>query len=229
MNKIRASKPTSPDVPAYPMRKRGSSRVVFADPKTGETWSGIGPCPRWLQTKLDLGDVPSSYLVPGAKLPPAFAEPNVARGSHRWVVFRCPTSGQTWSGIGYQPPWFRILLKEGVKPKDLLVDGEVLPDRFRPRKQPVRPAAKARPSVAKTSPARQKHIFRSPDGRHTWSGRGAQPGWFADYIAQKGHSVRDLLGPDATLPPRFKAPARATRARTDAVVAAPRTRRTQDR
>lgn len=187
-----------------PVRRRGEARVVFRGPESQQSWSGIGPCPRWLEQLIDAGRDPAEFLVPGARLPPAFAKAPAVGASHAVATFRCPKTGNTWTGRGYQPPWFRASLKAGITPKDLLAPGAVLPARFRTdmTSNPVSKKA-ARVPTKQTSPTRKKVVFISPDRKESWNGRGAPPHWFSDYVRQKGQTPSQLLARDAVLPARF--------------------------
>lgn len=187
------------------IRRRGVARVVFRGPQEDQAWSGIGPCPRWLERLMDAGHDPAEFLAPGATLPPAFARNRSEDARHRSGVFRCPRTGSTWTGRGYQPAWFRNYLKAGKKPEDLLAPGAVIPDRFEKsgRGTSKRGGAKAATSTP-SSPSRKRVVFLSPDGQESWNGKGPQPWWFQQHLRGRGHKASDLLSPDAVLPPRFR-------------------------
>lgn len=44
-------------------RKKGSAKVKYRDPKSGETWSGRGRMARWLAEKVGAGEKQEKYLV----------------------------------------------------------------------------------------------------------------------------------------------------------------------
>lgn len=185
-------------------RRRGVARVVFRGPLDGQVWSGIGPCPGWLERLIDAGQDPADLLEPGARLPPAFARASTAGPGSRAGVFRCPKSGATWTGRGYQPAWVRNYLKAGKQLEALLAPGAAMPDRFRDKARVVsRKAAGKAVTRRVTSPSRKKIVFLSPDGRESWNGKGQQPVWFQNHLRSKGHKPSDLLAPDAVLPDRF--------------------------
>lgn len=179
-------------------RRRGQASELFRGPN-GQSWSGLGPCPCWLEQLIAAGRHPGEFLVPGATLPPTFKRLGTAV-----ATFLCPKTGQTWTGQGYQPAWFRAYLKAGKRPADLLAPGAVLPERYRAEVKDSRLGKESEELPTKrTLPRRTKVVFVSPDGKETWSGHGRLPSWFAEHVIVKGRKASQLLAPDAVLPPRF--------------------------
>lgn len=188
-----------------PPTRRGSPPPTFQCPVTGQTWSGRGPTPAWLTVLVAQGRQPQEFLVPGARLPPRFVSAPSASSRHqRDPVFRCPRTGATWSGKGVPPSWFAAALAAGKRPRDLMIEGCLLPQRFRlqlprPRDKPVR---KRGPKPTKQQRAATP-VFRCPETGATWGGRGSAPWWVSDYLSRPGASPVDLLVEGARMPDRF--------------------------
>ena len=85
---------------------RSASVAMYADPKSGATWSGRGRAPSWIAGAKDR----SRFLVDGSKpdsVPAAnkaVKAGNYRRGPHP-ALYRDPQSGATWSGRGRAPAW----------------------------------------------------------------------------------------------------------------------------
>lgn len=184
------------------LRRRGQGSALFRGP-SGQTWTGKGPCPAWMEVLIAAGRQPAEFLVPGGTLPPTYKR-LVAASTKAVATFRCPKTGKTWTGHGYQPAWFRAYLKDGKRPADLLIPGAVLPvrDKVGAKDRQVDNRGKGR-LTNRTLPRRAKAVFVSPDGKETWNGRGRLPRWFAEHVLVKGRKASQLLAPDAVLPPRF--------------------------
>ena len=86
--------------------KQATSAPLYADPKSGATWSGRGRAPAWIAGAKDrtkfLIDA-SSQAVTSAAKPTAKATKRV-KGPQP-AMYVDPKSGATWSGRGRAPAW----------------------------------------------------------------------------------------------------------------------------
>jgi DNA-binding protein H-NS len=89
-------------------------------------------------------------------------------------------AGANWSGRGPRPRWLREALAAGKSLDDFRVSGGT-GKASRPEKKAKR--AQRRPSTV---------IYRD-DAGHSWTGRGPQPRWLKDALAQ-GKTLSDLAG-----------------------------------
>lgn len=191
---------------SLPHTRRGAVGPIFTCPDTGQAWSGRGPTPSWLAELIAIGRQPQEFLVEGASLPPRFrwACPPGRRGHLRDPVFRCPRTGATWSGKGVPPAWFADALVAGKQPRDLLIEGRLLPQRLRPslprpRDKPVRKRG-PKPTAQQRA---AKPVFRCPETGFTWGGRGSAPRWVKEYLSRPGTSPVDLLVKGARMPDKY--------------------------
>lgn len=107
-----------PHIP--PKRKRTSSRrsryitksdrgdvpAKYRNPETGETWCGYGGSPKWMRGETDW----SKFLInpaPEGEDVCSLAVKAARRRKELPVVYRNPSTGQTWSGRGAPPLWLR--------------------------------------------------------------------------------------------------------------------------
>ena len=81
--------------------------------------------------------------------------------------------GNTWSGRGPRPGWFKKALAAGKTAADFAVAGAAATPAAAKKKGPGRKrAARAKPAPK----------YKDASGK-TWSGRGRKPGWFTQAIA----------------------------------------------
>ncbi len=88
-------------------------------------------------------------------------------------------SGKTWGGRGPRPAWLTEALASGKQLSDFALDGA------RPTTAPTR---------SKKSPPKGRKVaakYRDEHG-NTWAGRGLQPRWFKDAIAD-GKTAESML------------------------------------
>lgn len=104
---------------------KGSDSAKYAD-DSGNTWVGRGPRPQWLRTALAAGKQLSDFEV-GTKPKASSAAsrksaPNksAAKGKAGRPRFK-DEAGNTWTGRGKRPNWFKDALASGKLPQDLLV------------------------------------------------------------------------------------------------------------
>lgn len=108
-------------------RKRKSS-IRFRD-SAGHAWTGMGPKPAWLKDALAGGTTLESLMVSngeGAEAAPKSAKTKAraSRSSSPSPKSTSPkfkdASGNSWSGRGPRPRWFKAALAGGTSPDDLL-------------------------------------------------------------------------------------------------------------
>ncbi len=108
-------------------KSRLSHSAKFAD-ANGNTWVGRGPRPQWLRDALAAGKTLSDFEIgskpePGIsaasrKAAPKNGTANRRKGASR-VKFK-DDAGNTWTGHGKRPNWFKDALAQGKSPEDLL-------------------------------------------------------------------------------------------------------------
>lgn len=109
-------------------KSKMSHSAKYAD-GSGNTWVGRGPRPQWLRDAFAAGKTLSDFEV-GAKLNAGIsaasrkAAPNNGTAKRRKggsrVKFR-DEAGNSWTGHGKRPNWFKDALASGKSPEDLLV------------------------------------------------------------------------------------------------------------
>lgn len=111
------------------------------------------------------------------------AAPKAARRTKQSAASRTRYSngaGGDWSGRGPRPRWLREALAAGRPLEDFLVSAG--PGKAaRPANKPAR--AQRRPSTV---------LYRD-DAGHSWTGRGPQPRWLKEALAQ-GKTLSELAG-----------------------------------
>ncbi|MDM0079056.1 H-NS family nucleoid-associated regulatory protein [Variovorax sp. J31P179] len=111
------------------------------------------------------------------------ASPKAARGSRKSSATGTRYSdgaGRDWSGRGPRPRWLREALAAGRALEDFRVSGA---------------PAKAAPPAGKAARAQRRPstvVYRD-DAGHSWTGRGPQPRWLKEALAQ-GKTLSDLAG-----------------------------------
>jgi DNA-binding protein H-NS len=101
-------------------RKRGKATAKYSD-GSGNVWGGRGPRPRWLREALASGKQLSDFLAPSG------SDGRAATKKSR-AVRTVPASqsksyadgkGNTWSGRGKRPNWFKEALAAGKTKEQL--------------------------------------------------------------------------------------------------------------
>lgn len=94
---------------------RKSSGARFKD-DSGNVWSGRGPRPRWLKAALESGRTLQDFAVAsGDSSGPARGAASKAASV---VKFR-DGAGNSWSGRGPKPGWFKAAIAGGKKVEEL--------------------------------------------------------------------------------------------------------------
>lgn len=123
-----SAKPLEPAAQAPARTKRGKERQraapkpKYRNPETGETWSGRGSRPRWLERYAAEGRRIEEFAIeaavadegPGPKRRRASPKPR----------FRDPRTGKTWSGRGSIARWLREYLEVGRSKEEFLIREE---------------------------------------------------------------------------------------------------------
>ncbi len=109
------------------VKSRLSHSAKFAD-ANGNTWMGRGPRPQWLRDALAAGKTLSDFEIgfkpksgigaASRKEAPKNGTTKRRKGASR-VKFK-DDAGNTWTGHGKRPNWFKDALAGGKSPEDLL-------------------------------------------------------------------------------------------------------------
>jgi DNA-binding protein H-NS len=100
--------------------KAGASGARYGD-GAGNVWGGRGPRPKWLRDALASGKQLSDFEM-GGSAKPAKARKAAAKKKRRGGSVRYrDDAGNTWSGFGPKPGWFKAALAAGKRPEDLAV------------------------------------------------------------------------------------------------------------
>jgi len=129
--------PSGPHVGRKLQASRKSATTTYQD-GTGNTWGGRGPRPSWLRAALAAGASLASFAVGGSQVASATASPvgaaSVAAESTKTrrtnkaaaeQKKRASTAsykddaGNSWSGFGPKPRWFKEALAAGKTPEEL--------------------------------------------------------------------------------------------------------------
>jgi DNA-binding protein H-NS len=94
--------------------------------------------------------------------------------------------GNTWSGRGPKPRWFKQALAAGKSPDELTGQVQSAPGESDAPSAPA-PAKKAKPAVKKAAPV----VKFKDDAGHTWSGMGPKPKWLKDAL-DAGKTLQEL-------------------------------------
>lgn len=118
---------------------KSASVAMYADPKSGATWSGRGRAPSWIASAKDR----SRFLVDGSKGKAApVANKAVKAGNYVRGVqapkYQDPKSGATWSGRGRAPAWLA-----GVKDRSKFLIAAPAGTRAKAKTEKSKPAKKA--------------------------------------------------------------------------------------
>jgi DNA-binding protein H-NS len=101
--------------------KAKRSTVAYSDGK-GNTWSGRGPRPQWLRDALASGKSLEDFSSRGSK---AVSAPKAQRSAPKKAGRRNgrakyrDDAGNTWTGHGRRPQWFKDAIAGGKKLEDL--------------------------------------------------------------------------------------------------------------
>lgn len=128
----------APDSAAAPARQPGRAKKAAATGKApikyrdsaGNTWSGRGHRPRWMQSALDAGESIESLTVspadaatadaPAAGLRKGSGSSSDAKPKPAPSVPKYKDdAGHTWSGRGPRPRWFKEAIERGVTPEQM--------------------------------------------------------------------------------------------------------------
>lgn len=90
---------------------------------THSTYYHLVPKPDTLATTARRYGVPIELPKPSEPLPPAARalDKGAAKANGRAVAYRCPDSGQAWSGRGLKPKWLQVALANGKTLADFAV------------------------------------------------------------------------------------------------------------
>jgi DNA-binding protein H-NS len=151
---------------------RGPQPALYADPKSGATWSGRGRAPVWLAKVKDRSKfliagggqatVAATKGIAGKRKPVgkktsksasrAKAVGNYVRGPQP-ALYRDPKTGATWSGRGPAPAWIA-----GARDRSkFLIDGATAVD-----KTPVQKAAAKKAPAAKKAAVKKAVSAKAP-------------------------------------------------------------------
>jgi DNA-binding protein H-NS len=102
-------------------KSKQSDAAKYAD-SGGNTWVGRGPRPQWLRDALAAGKSLSDFEV-GGKPTKASAARKAApkkRGKSAGRAKFKDDAGNSWTGRGKRPTWFKDALASGKSPEDLM-------------------------------------------------------------------------------------------------------------
>ena len=123
-----STKPVEPATQAPARTKRGKERQraapkpKFRDPGTGETWSGRGSRPRWLERYVADGRRVEEFAIESAVSDDAQGQKR--RRASPKPKFRDPRTGRTWSGRGSMAGWLREYVEAGRSVEEFRIDEE---------------------------------------------------------------------------------------------------------
>ncbi|WP_368623425.1 H-NS family nucleoid-associated regulatory protein [Paraburkholderia sp. BR13444] len=139
---------------------RGPQPALYADPKTGATWSGRGRAPAWLAGAKDR----SKFLADGAA-PKAVSVGQKAAKAGNYIrgpqapKYKDPKTGATWSGRGPAPAW---LAAAKDRSKFLFVEAAAPASTVKAKTQKAAPAKKAATKpAAKKAPETEKTLAKN--------------------------------------------------------------------
>lgn len=108
-------------------KSKASAGAGYADDK-GNTWGGRGPRPQWLRDALAAGKSLSEFAVSRDQKGNGARASNGAAAKKRNAKRRTTarrkyrdSAGNSWSGHGRRPQWFKDAIASGAKLEDLLV------------------------------------------------------------------------------------------------------------
>lgn len=96
---------------------RKSSGAKFRD-DSGNVWSGRGPRPRWIKAALESGRSLGDFAVASGDSPGS--APSGGQKAASAAKFR-NDAGDSWSGRGPKPGWFKAAIAAGKTPEELAV------------------------------------------------------------------------------------------------------------
>ncbi|MCG5076252.1 H-NS family nucleoid-associated regulatory protein [Paraburkholderia tagetis] len=140
---------------AKSMVGKSTTVAMYADPKSGATWSGRGRAPSWIAGAKDR----SKFLVDGSKQKAARAEHKAVKAGNyvRGVQapkYKDPKTGATWSGRGRAPAWLA-----SVRDRSKFLIAEAAESAAAPNATAVK-AVTAKRAVAKNATVSKKGLAK---------------------------------------------------------------------
>jgi DNA-binding protein H-NS len=102
----------------------------------GNTWSGRGPRPRWLQDALTKGTSLDTFAShrsqprpdePLVALPAEKKRKSSSAGKKVPAKYHDTSTGDSWSGRGIQPTWLKTAIQKGRRLDSFLIDADLPP------------------------------------------------------------------------------------------------------
>lgn len=87
----------------------------------GNEWSGRGPRPKWLREALSAGNNLSDFEVSASSnsVRATKAGPKRRKGGRKSAAKFRDSQGNSWTGHGRQPQWFKDAIAQGTTPEQL--------------------------------------------------------------------------------------------------------------